>query len=66
MAAAAQIAARFGLTATEAEVARLAAVGRGMPCVARAMGVSINTARTHLKAVCEKSGVSHQAFPPLH
>ena len=72
---AAQIAARFGLTATEAEVARLAAMGRGMPFVAEAMGVSINTARTHLKAVYEKSGVNHQAglarlmmqsFPPLH
>jgi DNA-binding CsgD family transcriptional regulator/PAS domain-containing protein len=70
-----QIAARFGLTATEAEVARLAAMGRGMPFVAEAMGVSINTARTHLKSVYEKSGVNHQAglarlmaqsFPPLH
>ena len=57
----AQIAARFGLTATEAEVARLAAMGRGMPFVAEAMGVSISTARTHLKAVYEKSGVNHQA-----
>lgn len=72
---AARIAARFGLTATEAEVARLAAMGRGMPFVAEAMGVSINTTRTHLKAVYEKSGVNHQAglarlmaqsFPPLH
>jgi DNA-binding CsgD family transcriptional regulator len=70
-----QIAARFGLTATEAEVARLAAMGRGMPFVAETMGVSLNTARTHLKAVYEKAGVHHQAglarlmaqsFPPLH
>lgn len=70
-----QIAARFGLTASEAEVARLAAMGRGMPFVADTLGVSINTARTHLKAIYEKSGVNHQAglarlmaqsFPPLH
>lgn len=55
------LAARYGLTATEAEVARLAALGRGMPFVAAALGVSINTVRTHLKAVYGKTGVNHQA-----
>lgn len=65
---------RFGLTATEAAVARLAAMGRGMPYVAAALGVSLNTVRTHLKAVYGKTDVNQQAglarliaesFPPL-
>ena len=64
----------LGLTATEAEVARLAAIGRGMTFVAESLGVSLNTARTHLKAVYGKTGVNHQAalariiadrFPPV-
>jgi DNA-binding CsgD family transcriptional regulator/PAS domain-containing protein len=71
---AAALAARFGLTAAEAEVARLAATGRGMPFVAHVLGVSVNTARTHLKAVYAKTGFRHQAelarriatdFPPV-
>jgi DNA-binding CsgD family transcriptional regulator/GAF domain-containing protein len=68
------LAAGLGLTATEAEVARLAAMGRGMAFVAESLGVSLNTARTHLKAVYAKVGVNHQAalartiadrFPPI-
>jgi len=71
---AALLAARFGLTGSEAEVTRLAAMGRGMPFVAGRLGVSINTARTHLKAVYAKTGVGSQAglgrliaasFPPI-
>jgi DNA-binding CsgD family transcriptional regulator len=71
---AAHLAQRFGLTATEAAVARLAAMGRGMPFVAEALGVSLNTVRTHLKAVYGKTEVNQQAglarliaesFPPL-
>jgi DNA-binding CsgD family transcriptional regulator/PAS domain-containing protein len=71
---AAALAARFGLTAAEAEVARAAATGRGMPFVAAALGVSVNTARTHLKAIFAKTGFGHQAelarriaedFPPV-
>jgi DNA-binding CsgD family transcriptional regulator len=50
-------------------------MGRGMPFVADSMGVSINSARTHLKAAYEKSGVNHQvgltrlmalSFPSFH
>lgn len=64
----------FGLTATEAEVARLVAMGRGMKFVAESLGVSLNTARTHLKSIYAKTGVNHQAaltrtiadrFPPV-
>ncbi|MBS9405283.1 helix-turn-helix transcriptional regulator [Halomonas sp. TRM85114] len=64
----------LGLTATEAEVARLAAMGRGMGFVAENLGISLNTARTHLKAIYSKTGVHHQAalartiadrFPPI-
>jgi DNA-binding CsgD family transcriptional regulator len=51
----------FGLTEAEAQVARLAAMGRGMPFVADTLGVSLNTVRTHLKAVYAKVGVNHQA-----
>lgn len=65
---------RFGLTATEAEVARLAAMGRGLTFVAETLGVSLNTVRTHLKVVYGKTDVNQQAglarligqsFPPL-
>ena len=68
------LAERFGLTASEAAVAHLAAMGRGMPFVADALGLSLNTVRTHLKAVYGKTAVNHQAglarllvesFPPL-
>ena len=51
----------LGLTATEAEVARLAAMGRGMAFVAGTLGISLNTARTHLKAVYSKTHVNSQA-----
>lgn len=68
------LAARFGLTASEAEVARLAAAGRGMPYVASALSVSVNTVRTHLKSIYSKLDINHQAnltrriiesFPPV-
>ncbi len=64
----------FGLSATEAEVMRLASMGRGMGFVAQTLGISLNTARTHLKAIYAKTGVHHQAalariivdrFPPV-
>jgi DNA-binding CsgD family transcriptional regulator len=64
----------LGLTASEAEVARLAAMGRGMGFVAERLGITLNTARTHLKAVYAKTGVNHQValartiadrFPPV-
>ena len=52
--------ARFGLTATESEIARLVATGRGVAYAAQEMQVSLNTARTHLKAVYSKMGVNNQ------
>jgi DNA-binding CsgD family transcriptional regulator len=52
---------QFGLTRAEADVARLVALGRGLPSTARELGVSINTARTHLRVVFEKLGVNQQA-----
>jgi DNA-binding CsgD family transcriptional regulator/PAS domain-containing protein len=52
---------QFGLTCAEAEVARLVALGLGLPHAARQLGVSINTVRTHLRAVFEKLGVNQQA-----
>lgn len=64
----------LGLTATEAEVARLAIMGRGMAFVADTLGISLNTVRTHLKAIYSKTGVNHQValartiaerFPPV-
>jgi DNA-binding CsgD family transcriptional regulator len=58
---AADLAERYGLTATEAEVARLAALGGGMPHVARTLGVSVNTVRSHLKAIYGKTGLNSQA-----
>ena len=69
-----QLADRFGLTATESEVARLTAMGRGMPYVSLALSVSLNTARTHLKSIYSKMGVNQQShltrcivesFPPV-
>ncbi|WP_209428472.1 hypothetical protein [Pararhodobacter sp. SW119] len=64
----------LGLSVTEAEVARLVAMGCGVGFVTRSLGVSLNTALTHLKSFYGKTGVSHQAalartivdrFPPV-
>jgi DNA-binding CsgD family transcriptional regulator len=71
---ASRLAARFGLTEAEAEVARLAAMGLSMPAAATTLDVSVNTVRTHLKSVYGKTEVHSQAaltslietsFPPL-
>jgi DNA-binding CsgD family transcriptional regulator len=52
---------QFGLTRAEAEVARLVALGAGLPNAARELNVSINTARSQLRVVFEKLGVNQQA-----
>lgn len=52
---------QFGLTPAEAEVARLVAQGRGLPQVARDLGITLNTAKTHLKAIYGKTGTDRQA-----
>jgi DNA-binding CsgD family transcriptional regulator/PAS domain-containing protein len=47
----------YGLTLAEAGVAAGVAAGQGLDDVARAAGVSVNTAKTHLKKVYAKVGV---------
>lgn len=52
---------QFGLTRAEAGVARLIARGRGLPSVAQDLGITLNTAKTHLKAIYAKTGTDRQA-----
>ena len=51
----------FGFTATEAAIAAFLAKGKSIGAVASAQGVSINTARTHLKNLLVKTGTNRQA-----
>jgi DNA-binding CsgD family transcriptional regulator len=51
----------FGLTAAEAALARRLASGLTVSQSAAELGVSLNTARTQLKAVFSKTGVNTQA-----
>jgi len=51
----------FGLTAAEARVALAASAGDGTPAIARGLGLSANTVKTHLRRVYAKTGVSRQA-----
>ena len=55
------IAQSFGLTSAEARVAALLARGSGIPAVAEALGVSVNTVRTHVARVFEKTATERQA-----
>lgn len=70
--AAALLRSRFGLTAAEAEVARLALTGISVPEVASKANVTVNTARTQLKAVYAKTGAHSrtdlllQSFQSFH
>ena len=50
----------FGLSDGQLRVARHIAEGAGLKSAAEALGVSINTARTHLTRLYEKTGVSSQ------
>ncbi len=50
----------FGLTHAEARLSLLLADGQTLDEAADALGVSRNTARTHLRAVFSKTGVSRQ------
>ncbi|MBI1291456.1 hypothetical protein GC173_09470 [bacterium] len=52
---------RFGLTAAEAALAFEMLVGDGRQAAASRCGISINTARTHLTRVFDKTGVRRQA-----
>jgi DNA-binding CsgD family transcriptional regulator len=51
----------FDLTPTEARVARSIAAGKTVEVIAAEGGVSINTVRTHVRGVLEKTGCERQA-----
>ena len=51
----------FGLTAAEARLAAFLGSGSGIEFAATSIGISRETARTHLKAVFVKTGVHRQA-----
>ena len=51
----------FGLSDGQCRVARYIADGSGPKGAAEALGISINTARTHLTRLYEKTGVNSQA-----
>jgi DNA-binding CsgD family transcriptional regulator len=53
--------ARYGLTPAEAALALEMRAGDGRGAAAAWCGISINTARTHLMRIFEKTGVSRQA-----
>lgn len=55
------LAAWFGLTPAESEVALRAARGDGLRAIADALGIQHSTARSHLHRVFQKAGVSRQA-----
>lgn len=50
----------FGLTRSESRVAKLITDGNSMPEVCAAMGITVNTARTHLKRIFAKTETSRQ------
>ena len=51
----------FGLTPAEARLAMAVGAGRGVEQAAVALGITVNTARSTLKLVFDKLGVSRQA-----
>jgi DNA-binding CsgD family transcriptional regulator len=51
----------FGLTQAEARVAIAVAMGLNIPEVARQIGLSPNTVKTHLRRVFDKTGTARQA-----
>lgn len=53
-------AAIFGLSAGQRRLAGLIADGRPLPDAAREMGISANTAKTHLQRIYDKTGVHTQ------
>lgn len=58
---AARIAAIYGLTKAEADLTATIFTGASVAEAARANGVSENTAKTHMKAVYEKIGITRQS-----
>jgi DNA-binding CsgD family transcriptional regulator len=51
----------FGLTLSEAKLAQDIAVGKTLPEIATAIGVSKETLRSRLKSIFEKTSTSRQA-----
>jgi DNA-binding CsgD family transcriptional regulator/PAS domain-containing protein len=51
----------FGLTPAEANLTQLLCTGHSLPEAAKALSVSVNTARTHLRSVFQKIGVHSQS-----
>jgi DNA-binding CsgD family transcriptional regulator len=51
----------FGLSENQVNVARHIALGAGPKSLAETLGISVNTVRTHLSRMYEKTGVSTQA-----
>ncbi|MGZ6588625.1 MAG: helix-turn-helix transcriptional regulator [Solirubrobacteraceae bacterium] len=51
----------YGLTRSEADVALLVMRGEGLKPIADELSVSVNTVRTHLQNVFDKTGTSRQA-----
>ena len=51
----------YDLTPAEARLAKLIAEGERLDGIAERLGISVHTARTHLKRVFEKTGVERQA-----
>ncbi|MFT5603765.1 MAG: DNA-binding CsgD family transcriptional regulator/PAS domain-containing protein [Paracoccaceae bacterium] len=52
----------FGFTPTEAQLALLLAEGLSLDEASQALGISRNTARTHLRSIFNKTGVSRQTL----
>ncbi|WKZ11576.1 MAG: hypothetical protein QY320_10840 [Gammaproteobacteria bacterium] len=52
---------RYGLTAGEARLATALAAGQSLKSASRTLGMSLNTARTHLKVIFKKTGTHRQA-----
>lgn len=50
----------FGLSAAQARVARGVVAGQEIPEIAAELGISTNTARTHLRRMFDKAGVRNQ------
>jgi DNA-binding CsgD family transcriptional regulator len=53
-------AALYGLSAVQAQIARGVVAGDDLPTLAGELGISINTARTHLRRLFDKVGVRNQ------
>jgi DNA-binding CsgD family transcriptional regulator len=51
----------FGLSPAQKQLAAHVAGGRSLPEIADLMGITANTARTHLNRIFDKTGVHSQA-----